>query len=208
MASRFRLGLATVIPSLLGATPLLGLAFQSDQRVYIYYYAARIDGSPAGALRKALSEVEAYLRAGNFRPLGRAIIYMEESLRFDFAISTGVPPHIVQGVVRLSMLALMALVATALLHSLYRSAFDEVSSSKQQNRRAPWKYLMSSDNRVAAFPLILASTIVVAGTHHPISLFPFFSNRYCYRPISCTHSDGIRYRHHGEREATPTRGTH
>ena len=162
----------TVAPAILVVSPLVGLAFQSDQRVYIYFYAAWLDANPIRIIQKVTTELDFYLTSGNFRPIGRSLIYLEESARFDIATATGIPPHIVQGGIRVIMIALLALVATRLVSALYISAQHGLALEVEGKPDA--LHTTISHPVVEPFPIILASTLIVAGTHHPIALFPFF----------------------------------
>ena len=154
-------------------SPLVGLAFQSDQRTYIYLYAHRIGANPFRALRKVVDDLGGYIRLGNFRPFGRFLVYLEESGRFELGVATGIPPNIVQGLVRLLMIGLLALSATLLISTLYKSVRSTVKydTGSPGIKLTPWQRLHPE---FSAFPIILASTLVVIDTHHPISLFPFF----------------------------------
>ncbi len=161
-----------VVPPILVVLPLLGLAFQSDQRTYIYHFAARLNVNPVLIFDSVYSEIGKYLiKVGNFRPIGRLIISTEESLRFDIAAATGVPPHIVQGIIKLMMISALAVVATRLVSVLHGSAVHRFQSRFGENRFVD---KIISHPIVEPFPLILASTLIVAGLHHPLSLFPFF----------------------------------
>ena len=154
-------------------SPLLGLAFQSDQRSYMYLFAHRIGTNPLPAIRKVINEIGVDIELGKFWPLGRLIVYLEEAGRFEVAAATGIPPHIVQGVTRLLMIALLALSATFLVSALHRSAghFDNENLSSSRSAINTWLKLPPP---IGAFPIILASILIVTGTHHPISLCPFF----------------------------------
>ena len=160
-------------PSILIVSPLIGLAFQSDQRKYIYAYAYQIGANPLRAIKKIINEIGPYLGDGNFRPFGRFMIYLEESARFEVSVGTGIPPHIVQGIMRLVMVSLLTLIAIRIVLALSRSAEFRLhrgsrSLSSVTNNRKPMGAL------IEIFPIVFASTLIVTGTHHPISLFPFF----------------------------------
>ena len=88
-------------PSALVMAPLLGLTFHSDQRIMMYWLTGAFGADPLAIVNQNLTEMDDFLRQGNFRPLGRFVIYMEQTSIFEVAAGTGVAPHVVQGVVRL-----------------------------------------------------------------------------------------------------------
>ena len=81
-------------------------------------------------------------------------------------------PYVVQGLLRLAMMTLLALAATHFVLVLYRSAVypsaahDDLERSQALSRPMPAS--------LSAFPLVLASMMLVSGSLHPISFFPVF----------------------------------
>ena len=74
------------------------------------------------------SRNDRYLEFGNFRPLGRFWETWVHGLSYEVGELTSVPPHVVLGVVRMAMLALLAVAGAAMVSALARSA--GVSSEK------------------------------------------------------------------------------
>jgi len=153
MGIKLRFAPPAALAVVLVTLPLTGVSFRGDERRNIYFNAERFGTNPLEPLSQAFSEIDVFLNQGNFRPLGRFLDYTEHVFVFEAAEASGVPPHIVQGMIRLGMLVLLALVARRLVTRLMASSgVDEASS-----------YL----------PLALAACLVSAGTEHPIVHFPF-----------------------------------
>ncbi len=158
-------------PSALIMAPLLGLTFHSDQRIMMYWLTGTFGADPFAIVNQNLAEIDDFLRQGNFRPLGRFVIYMEQASIFEIAAGTGVAPHVVQGVVRLIVVAALAVAAMGFVVALYNSAAHRSSRSSM----APIRVLSAPvPPLLAGFPLVVASTFVVSGALHPVSFFPFF----------------------------------
>ena len=161
-------------PSALMMAPLLGLAFHSDQRIMMYWLTGKFGADPFAIVNQNLAEIDGFLRQGNFRPLGRFIIYMEQTSIFEIAGGTGVAPHVVQGVLRLIMVSALAVAAMCFILALYRSA-ERGSIAGTGTARDRFLNLSTPVPSVlAGFPLVFASMIVVSGALHPVSFFPFF----------------------------------
>ena len=161
-------------PSALMMAPLLGLAFHSDQRIMMYWLTGKFGADPFAIVNQNLAEIDGFLRQGNFRPLGRFIIYMEQTSIFEIAGGTGVAPHVVQGVLRLIMVSVLAVAAMGFILALYRSA-ERGSIAGTGTARDRFLNLSTPVPSVlAGFPLVFASMIVVSGALHPVSFFPFF----------------------------------
>lgn len=149
--------LTAAAPSLLVAVPLVGFAFQLDQRVGVYRSAAEGLANPVLAVRHAVDGIDEYLSRGNFRPLGRLLEAVSDGFVFEAAEATSMSPNVVHGMVRMAMVGLLALMATQVLCAILRSA-----------GRAP------SDHPVLAlYPLILAMTLVASDADGPIIFYPF-----------------------------------
>ncbi len=148
--------------------PLVGLALHSDQSIAIYQFASDYGTNPLRIAAANVAEVGEFILKGNFRPLGRFIFYLEEAARFDLAAALGVPPHVVQGAIRVAMVGILAWVATCLVRALARSATEHAGSSRPDGRQK------AIDRLVDLFPLVFASVLIVTGPLHPLSFFPFF----------------------------------
>ena len=161
-------------PSALIMAPLLGLTFHSDQRIMMYWLTGTFGADPFAIVNQNLAEIEDFLRQGNFRPLGRFVIYMEQTSVFEVASGTGLAPHVVQGAVRLIMVSALAVAAMCLILALYDSARSASTPGGAIVRRRLLDLSTPLPPVLAGFPLVLASTIVVSGALHPVSFFPFF----------------------------------
>lgn len=161
-------------PSALIMAPLLGLTFHSDQRIMMYWLTGAFGADPFAIVNQNLAEIDDFLRQGNFRPLGRFVIYMEQTSIFEVAAGTGVAPHVVQGVVRLIMVSALAVAAMGFVLSLYDSARSASSPGAAVAGRRLLDLSAPVPPVLAGFPLVLASTFVVSGALHPLSFFPFF----------------------------------
>ena len=148
--------------------PLIGLALHSDQSIALYQFASDYGTNPIRILEANLGEIGEFISKGNFRPLGRFIFYLEEAARFDLAAALGVPPHIVQGAIRVAMVGILAWAATCVVRALARSATGRAGSSLTDGERR------AIDRLVDVFPLVFASVLIVTGPLHPLSFFPFF----------------------------------
>ena len=161
-------------PSALIMAPLLGLTFHSDQRIMMYWLTGAFGADPFAIVHQNLTEIDDFLRQGNFRPLGRFVIYMEQTTIFEVAAGTGVAPHVIQGVVRLIMVSALAVAAMAFVIALYDSARSASASGAATVRRRLLDPAATLPPVLAGFPLVVASTFVVSGALHPVSFFPFF----------------------------------
>ncbi len=159
--------LRVAAPAMLVMAPLIGLALHSDQSIAIYQFASDYGTNPIRILEASLGEIGEFISKGNFRPLGRFIFYLEEAARFDVAAALGVPPHIVQGAIRVAMVGVLAWAATCVVRALARSATGHAGSSLTDERQA-------IDRLIDVFPLVFASVLIVTGPLHPLSFFPFF----------------------------------
>ena len=154
--------------------PLLGLTFHSDQRIMMYWLTGAFGADPFAIANQNLVEIGEFLRHGNFRPLGRFVIYMEQTSIFEIAAGTGVAPHVIQGVVRLIMVSALAVAATCFVVALYDSARSTSMPGAATVRRRLLDSSAPLPPVLAGFPLMVASTFVVSGALHPVSFFPFF----------------------------------
>ncbi|MXZ54274.1 MAG: hypothetical protein F4Z34_13935 [Acidimicrobiaceae bacterium] len=161
-------------PSAVIMAPLLGLTFHSDQRIMMYWLTGAFGADPFAIVNQNLAEIGDFVRQGNFRPLGRFVIYMEQTSIFEVAAGTGIAPHVIQGVVRLIMVSALAVAAMCFVVALYDSARSASIPGAATVRRRLLDPSAPLPPVLAAFPLVVASTFVVSGALHPASFFPFF----------------------------------
>ena len=140
---------------MLVAVPLLGLAFIADERRSVYLRALTNDANPFKTAADAARGIDGYFSSGTFRPVGRFWEMLVHGFVFEAGAATGVAPHIVLGAVRLVMVALLALGATALVAALVRSA------GLHQRR-----------SLVGMYPLALGAVLVANGASGALAQFP------------------------------------
>ena len=147
---------AAAAPALIVTTPLIGLSLQGDERRKVYRAVHRYSGNPLGAARTALRDVDTYLDAGNFRPVGRFVQGFLHSLVFEASEFTGIAPHTTLGLIRVVMVLALVLVCTRMAAALARSA--------GVTRTTPV---------LALYPLALGATLVASGTEGALTQFSF-----------------------------------
>ena len=143
--------------------PFTGTAFLGDQRRYIYMFTNETGGDPWPLLERTLDRVDFFLSLGNFRPLGRLWMVTVETMTLEAAMATGVPPHVIGGLIRLLMVGLLAACGAAVVSALWRSAKAGSGVDTELSGR--------SFTRV--FGLMLAVSMV-ASELHPVMWFPAF----------------------------------
>lgn len=147
-----------VVPALLVTTPLVGYSLIGDDRRRLYVAARRFGSDPLAAFSHAWDTVDGFLDRGNFRPLGRAVENIERGFVFDAAEATGLAPHAVIGVLRLVMVAVLALVAFRVVSAVVGSGDSSIGRSHPA---------------VVLYPMTLAATLVAADNDSPIAKYPF-----------------------------------
>lgn len=142
--------LAAALPALACTVPLAGMAFQGDERARIYSVISRYGSNPFKIVEGTYRDLDFFLDHGNFRPLGRLFETLEHSFVFEAGEATGLAPHAVHGAVRLVMVALLALTASAVVAALARSA------------GLPARHPVN-----VFYPLALGAVLVASGSHGP-----------------------------------------
>lgn len=142
-------------PSLLVVLPLTGLAFLADERRSVYLRALTNDANPISAAVDAARGTDNFFFDGNFRPVGRFWEMLVHAFVFEAGAATGVAPHIVLGVVRITLVVLLALGATATVRALARSAGVHPKHSL-----------------LGLFPLALGAVLVANGRSGALAQFP------------------------------------
>ena len=149
-------GWIVAAPALVVAIPLVGLSFQSDERRRIYRSAHHYSANPLKSARSAVRNIDAFLDAGNFRPIGRFAEGLEHGLVLEAGEFTGVAPHAILGLVRLVMVFALALVCARAVTELARSAG-----------------VCPAHPTLMLYPLVLGVCLVANGTGVPLVQFPF-----------------------------------
>lgn len=111
---------ACVAP-LLTTAPLIGISLRSDERGTVYRDALDFREDPLSPATLVFSEISTFLALGNFRPIGRFIERAGHVLVFEASNALGVSPHIVNGLARIIMVALLALTVAAMVNRLTTS---------------------------------------------------------------------------------------
>ena len=146
--------LTVAAPALIIAAPLSGIALQFDERRSTYGQAAAGRDNPVEALRYGYESIGSFLNFGNFRPLGRFVQSLSAGFVFEASEATGLPPHAVNGLLRLLAVLLVAVVATRVVMALTASA-----------RIGP-------EPIVAVYPMVLGLALVANGRGGPLVYFP------------------------------------
>ena len=146
---------ALAAPALAVTLPLTGFAFQNEER-RLFVRAAREFGSdPVAVARFSHDTAGLFLRAGNFRPLGRFAEQAERAFAVEAAEATGLSLHSVQGLVRLVLVAALAMAAVQIVSAVMRSAGTAATAQPL----------------LALYSLALGTTLVAS--HHLSSLTAF-----------------------------------
>ena len=150
---------ALAAPALIITAPLIGFSFQGAERRSIYWAANTFASDPLGVVSEAARSVGPYVARGSFRPVGRIFENVANVFVFEAAEAAGIAPHVVNGGVRLAMIAILALTAAALVSAVMRSASAESF--------APPGLVM--------FGLVLGTVLVANGADSPVIGFPLVS---------------------------------
>ena len=155
--SLVRQWLATAAPTLIVAVPLVGLSLQGDERRQLYRAAHHYSGNPLkSAAAQRYENIDAFLDAGNFRPIGRFAQGVQHGVVLEAAELTGASPQTILGLIRLIMLLALSLICTRIVAALARSAG-----------------LARPQRILALYPLILGTVVVANGTSGALAQFSF-----------------------------------
>ena len=109
-------------PALIVTLPLTGFALQGDERRALVRAARAFGSNPLAVAESAVDTVELFLRAGNFRPLGRFAEKAEQAFLVEAAEATGLSLHSLQGTMRMVGVAALAMTAAGVVAAVMRSA--------------------------------------------------------------------------------------
>ena len=143
------------VPSVVVVLPLAGLAFVADERRSVYLRALTNDANPFKAAMDAARGTDNFFSLGNFRPIGRFWEMLVHGFVFEAGEATAVAPHTVLGAIRITLVALVALGATAMVRALARSAGVQPDISL-----------------VGLYPLALGAVLVANGPSGALAQFP------------------------------------
>lgn len=138
------------LPVVLTTLPHLGTYLQADHRVWLYAIPADTGGSFVATLVRSTRMLGPYLRDWNFRPIGRYLMDLEIWFIWEIASATGVPPHLVHGLIRTLLIGVLAFTITRFVRV----------------------YLPPRSPAARWVPLIAAAVFVVTRGSHPMLHFP------------------------------------
>ena len=151
--------LAVAVPAVVVTVPLLGFSLQGDERRSLYRAAARLGSNPLKALGQASPDAGSPAARGNLGPLGRILESLQHAFAFETAEAAGLAPHVVQGAVRVAMVAAVAVAAAAMISAVMRSAGAD----------SAWEPART------LFPLALGAVLVAGGASGPMTRSSFVS---------------------------------
>jgi hypothetical protein len=146
--------LTVAAPALIVAAPLSGIALQFDERRSTYRQAAAGRDNPVEALSYGYDSIGPFLDSGNFRPLGRFVQSLSAGFVLEASEATGLPPHAVNGFLRLLAVGLLAMVATRIVAAITGSG---------RFGAAPI---------VAVYPMVLGMALIANGRGGPLVYYP------------------------------------
>ena len=147
--------LVTAGPAVLVVLPLLGMSLKSDERLHLFQQVFYTDVNLFGIAQYVEERIFNFLNIGNFRPIGRFTEVLVHGLVFESAEATGLTPHVVLGVVRVIVVALLAVLAAKMVGALVRSA--GVSADR---------------SLVSLYPLVVGTVVVANGIIGGLAQFP------------------------------------
>ena len=100
-----------------------------------------------------------FLDRGEFRPLGRIFENLEYAFVYEAAEAAGIAPHVINGSVRLMMIAILAMTAARVVSAVMNPAGAESPSHPV----------------LVLFPLMIGTVLVINGPESPAIAFPFIS---------------------------------
>ena len=95
--------------------PLVGFSLQSDERVTFFLKSTTYGLNPWPMVTDEWGNIGSFVAAGNFRPTGRVFESLHQRFQMEIAAATGVPPHVVNGLLRLAIIALLVHLVCALV---------------------------------------------------------------------------------------------
>ena len=153
--TRRRSLLVTVGPAVLVVLPLLGMSLKSDERLHLFQQVFYTDVNLLGIAQYVEERIFNFLNIGNFRPIGRFTEVLVHGFVFESAEATGLAPQVILGVVRVIVVALLALLAAKMVSALARSA--GVSADR---------------SLVSLYPLVVGTVVVANGIIGGLAQFP------------------------------------
>src|SRR4051812_6339817 len=146
---------AALVP-LVVLAPLVALAPTADHRFNIYWHGGLFRDAPPRIVPHTLDSLGGYLRAGNFRPLGRMLEKLLDLVAYTLGDLTGLPINVTLRLVTAAAAVLLGIAALVLAES--------VVAGGPLLRRAP-------STLAAVVPFAVGAGLVAAGRSSPVILF-------------------------------------
>jgi hypothetical protein len=151
-----RVLLRAVLAPLAVLSPIVALAPTADHRFNIYWHGGLYRNDPLRIVPDTIAELPGYLRAGNFRPLGRMVEKLLDLAAYLLSDVFGIPANVAFRLVELVCAALLSLAVLMLAESVLA--------------RGP--VLHRPPSTVAALlPFAVGAGFVAAGRASPVVLF-------------------------------------
>ena len=148
--------LRAVLVPLTVLAPLAALAPTADHRFNIYWHGGLFRDDPLRIVPHTLGSLPGYLRAGNFRPLGRMLEKALDLAAYTLGDVAGVPANVAFRLVEFASAVLLSLVVLLLAES--------VVARGPILRRPP-------SSLAAVLPFAVGAGFVAAGRASPVVLF-------------------------------------
>ena len=136
--------------------PLIAMAPTADHRFNIYWYGSLFRDDPLRMVPQTLDSLPGYLRAGNFRPLGRMLEKSADLAAYTLGDAFGLPANVALRVISIGAAMLLAVAALLLAEC--------VVARGPLFRRPP-------STLAAVVPFAVGAGLVAAGRSSPVVLF-------------------------------------
>jgi hypothetical protein len=136
--------------------PLVALAPTADHRFNVYWHGGLFRDDPLRIVPYTLGSLPGYLRAGNFRPLGRIVEKLLDVVAYTLGDVVGVPANVAFRLVSFAAAALLCVAALLFAES--------VVARGRLFRRPP-------STLAAVLPFAAGGALVAAGRSSPVVLF-------------------------------------
>ena len=147
---------ALAAPALTVTVPLSGFALQNEERRALVRAGREFGSNPLAVAVATYDAIGLFLDVGNFRPVVRFLEKFEHAFAVETAEATGLGLHVVQGGVRLAMVAMLAMTAAQVVSAVIRSAGAE-----------PLGFPV-----LTLYSLALGMTLVASHHSSPLTAFP------------------------------------
>jgi len=123
------------LPAVLSTAPLVGISLHSDERRTVFEHALEYSSNPFRAAAGATSGIDGFLNIGNFRPIGRFLDFFEHGVLFEASNASGLPPYVMNGIVRVLMIVVLVLTVIRLVERLGSATTGPSADTESSNRR-------------------------------------------------------------------------